>query len=84
MNDTNINEYSIYSYCFLFYRGELIFKEHEAYPKFLLISEALKLGINNSEIIYIGTVDGNDYYAANVSAEDKLEGYFFKRSEGYI
>ena len=78
MNDTNINEYSIYSYCFLFYKGELIFKEHEAYPKFLLISEALKLGINNSEIIYIGTVDGNDYYAANVSDKDKLEGYFSK------
>ena len=78
MNDTNINEYNIYSYCFLFYKGEIILKEHEDYLKFLSISEALKLGINNSEMIYIGAEDGNDYYAANVSNKDKVQGYFLK------
>jgi NAD+ diphosphatase len=75
MNDTNINEYNIYSYCFLFYKREIILKEHKNYPKFLLISEVEKLGINNSEMIYIGTVDGDDYYAANVATKDKIQGY---------
>lgn len=78
MNDTNINEYNIYSYCFLFYKGEIILKEYEDYPKFLLINEVEKFGINNPEMIYIGTVDGNDYYAANVSTKDKIQGYFSK------
>jgi NAD+ diphosphatase len=78
MNDTNINENSINSYCFLFYKKEIIFKEHEDCPKFLLINEVEKLGIDSSEMIYIGTVDGNDYYAASVSAKDKIQGYFSK------
>ncbi|MGF7059684.1 NAD(+) diphosphatase [Brassicibacter mesophilus] len=78
MNDTNINEYSINSYCFLFYKDEIIFKEHEDYTEFLLISEVEKLGINNSEMIYIGTVDGSDYYATDISTKDKIQGYFSK------
>lgn len=78
MNDTNINGYNIYSYCFLFYKSEIIFKGTEDYPKFIPISEIGKLGIDNSKIIYIGTEGGNDYYAANVSTKDKVQDYFSK------
>jgi NAD+ diphosphatase len=73
MDGNNIN-----SYCFLFYKREIIFKENEVYPKFLLVSEAQKLGVDRSEMIYIGTVDSNDYYAANISTKDKIQGFLSK------
>jgi NAD+ diphosphatase len=78
MDDMNMDENNINSYCFLFYKREIIFKENEVYPKFLLVSEAQKLGVDRSEMIYIGTVDSNDYYAANISSEEKIKGYFLK------
>ncbi|WP_291580221.1 NAD(+) diphosphatase [Clostridium sp. UBA6640] len=78
MNNMDINEHNMHSYCFLFYKGEIIFKEHKDYPKFLLISEVEKFGIDSSEMIYIGTVDGNDYYVANISTKDEIQGYLSK------
>lgn len=78
MNGTNSNGYNLYSFCFLFFKDEIIFKENKAFPEFLLTSEVLKLGINSSEMIYIGAADGNDYYAANLSDKEKIQGYFSK------
>lgn len=78
MNEVNTDENKKYSYCFLFCKDEIIFKGHADNPKFLLTSEAEKLGINNSEMIFIDTVDDNEYYAASVHAKDKIQGYFLK------
>ncbi|WBW98575.1 NAD(+) diphosphatase [Oceanirhabdus sp. W0125-5] len=78
MKDTNINKNNTYSYCFLMCKGEIIFKGHEDYPEFLLVSDVEKLGFNKVDMMYIGTVDSNEYYAANLSNDDKIEGYFSK------
>jgi NAD+ diphosphatase len=63
------------SNCFLFHRREIIFKENGGSPLFLSVSEVEALGIDGSEIIYIGKSEGRDYYAANVSSKDNLQGY---------
>lgn len=75
MNKKNTHESYKNSYCFLFNKHAIIFKEHETNTELLLIEEVEKLGINTSEMIYIGTEDDNDYYAANASDKDRLQGY---------
>lgn len=71
MNDKNLSEYCGHSYCFLFYKRDIVVKENS---KFLSISEVEQLGIDNSKIIYIGTAEGNDYYAANAFTEELIKG----------
>lgn len=72
MDNKNLNEYSGCSYCFLFYKRGIAVKEHS---KFLSTSEVEQLGIDNSKLIYIGTAEGNDYYAIGVNNEDIVKGY---------
>lgn len=55
------------AYCFLFYKREVIFQGHEHHPEFPSVGEVEELGINNSEIMYIGTADSNEYFAASIS-----------------
>ena len=65
-------------YCFLFNKNEIIFKEHNNFPEFLLTSEAEELGINISRMIYIGSEDDNEYYAANINEKDNIQDYSIK------
>lgn len=78
MSEIKCNGNNIRIYCFLFNKGKLIFKVNESKPEFLLVSEAEELGIDRANMIYIGTMDSNDYYAANLSDADKLQGCFSK------
>ncbi|WDV45216.1 NAD(+) diphosphatase [Clostridiaceae bacterium M8S5] len=80
MNDTNINKCKTNSCCFLFNKRNIILKEHENCLEFLTTSEAEKYGIGN-EMIYIGKVDGIDYYAAHILTKDKIQGHFLKGLE---
>lgn len=82
MNDGDINEYSLNSYCFLFYKNEIIFKEDKDCYELFLINEVEKFGIGDSEIVYISTIDNKDYYAVSISvsiySKDDFQGYFSK------
>lgn len=79
MNDKIISAPNKSSYCFLFYeKDEVLLKESEGCPQFPLISEVEKLGIDVSNIIFIGTLYGNDYYALNVLTKDNMNGFYFE------
>lgn len=79
MNDRDINEYSLNSYCFLFYKNEIIFKEYKDCHRLFLVNEVEKFGINDSEMIYIGiyasgeiVIDNNEIEAADWFPLDNL------------
>lgn len=78
MNNENIKDYNESSYCFVFYKREILIKKYEEEPKFLSLNEVEKLGISNTEIIYIGTEEGNEYYAASLPSNDNIDEYYLK------
>ncbi|WP_202709785.1 NAD(+) diphosphatase [Sporosalibacterium faouarense] len=84
MNDRSISTSNKLSYCIVFNKNQLLFKKSEGRTQFPLINEAEKLGIDVSNIIYIGTLDDIDYYATNVSTINPVENFFLKHiSEAY-
>ncbi|WP_425448821.1 NAD(+) diphosphatase [Dethiothermospora halolimnae] len=78
MNDISINALNKNSYCLLFNKDKVLSKKILGGSRFPSISEVEKLDINVSNIIYIGTLNEDDYYAANVLTEKIIKDLFFR------
>jgi len=78
MNKESIKSYNENSHFFVFSKREILLKEYEEEPKFLSLNEVEKLGISNTEIIYIGSEEGNEYYAASLNSNDNIDEYYLK------
>ncbi len=67
------------AYWFLFYNDELLVKENTKIPSITLIRDVKILNFKPTSIQYIGLLNGNKCYAANIANENIPKGFSFKK-----